>query len=222
MERKMHWHRWEILCLPKSMGGMGFRDLKCFNQALLAKQGWRLVSSGPSLLHDVMKARYFKHSSFMEANRGYDPSFSWRSIWGAKGLLLDGLKWRVGNGSQIKVWEDAWMPGEGTHIVPTPKPNSNLDLRVSELINHECGCWDNEALEVALTAEDRQTVLQLPLSSSLPRDSRFWWPERHGNYTVKTGYWLGRLGCLDAWKLLNGGPDLELWRLVWNLGGPRS
>ena len=27
-ERKLHWHRWESLCLPKTMGGMGFRDLK--------------------------------------------------------------------------------------------------------------------------------------------------------------------------------------------------
>ena len=33
---------WENLCVPKNQGGMGFKLLKEFNLALLAKQGWKL------------------------------------------------------------------------------------------------------------------------------------------------------------------------------------
>jgi hypothetical protein len=36
--RRMHWLSWEKLVRPKSQGGVGFRDLRVFNQELLAQQ----------------------------------------------------------------------------------------------------------------------------------------------------------------------------------------
>ena len=42
-ERKLAWIAWEKMCKPKVDGGMGFKDLKAFNLALLAKQGWQLI-----------------------------------------------------------------------------------------------------------------------------------------------------------------------------------
>ncbi|XP_021717912.1 uncharacterized protein LOC110685694 [Chenopodium quinoa] len=92
---KLHWQRWELLCWPKAEGGMGFRDVKVFYQALLAKQTWRLHHNPGTFIHSVLKAKYFKNCDVLAASRGYNPSYVWRSMWGARELLLEGLKWRV-------------------------------------------------------------------------------------------------------------------------------
>ena len=66
---KMAWLSWEKMCAPKKDGGLGFRDLKAFNIALLAKQGWHLQSNTRSLVYHVLKACYFLDRDFLHAGR---------------------------------------------------------------------------------------------------------------------------------------------------------
>lgn len=40
---------WDLLCQPKEKGGLGFRQAKVFNQALLAKLTWWVASSKDSM-----------------------------------------------------------------------------------------------------------------------------------------------------------------------------
>ena len=97
-ERKMPWMSWETLCVPKSKGGMGFKLLKEFNLALLAKQGWKLQTETNSLAYKVLKAKYFLDYEFVAATIGKRPSYLWRSIMAAQHIVRSGVRWRVGNG----------------------------------------------------------------------------------------------------------------------------
>lgn len=66
-KNKMYWVSWEKICQSKTQGGLGFIDIGKFNQALLAKQAWRLMDAPTSLLSRVYKAKYFAHGSFLDA-----------------------------------------------------------------------------------------------------------------------------------------------------------
>ena len=50
-QRKIHWKKWEILCKPKWEGGMRFKDLAKFNEAILARKVWRLLNDHYSLFY---------------------------------------------------------------------------------------------------------------------------------------------------------------------------
>ena len=94
--------RWKKLCLPKDQGGLGFRDSKSFNLALLAKQYWRLVHNTNYMDFWILKSRYFPSCSFLDA-----------TVPSTRFVLEEGLLWRVGDGKHIRIWEDKWIRGGG-------------------------------------------------------------------------------------------------------------
>ena len=47
--RKVHWVKWKRLCKAKEVGRMGFKEIEKFNEALLAKQVWRMINNSDSL-----------------------------------------------------------------------------------------------------------------------------------------------------------------------------
>jgi hypothetical protein len=107
--KKIHWINWEKNCKQKQDGGMGFRNLSTFNKALLAKQGWRLITEPQSLVATVLKAKH-----------NYRPSYSWLSIQKASHVLKKGCFWWIGNGKQISIWEDRWLYPNGENPTWTP------------------------------------------------------------------------------------------------------
>ena len=64
---KIHWKNWETLCKPKALGGMRFKDLEKFNEAMVAKQMWMLLTNHTSLFYKVFQAKYFPNGLVLDA-----------------------------------------------------------------------------------------------------------------------------------------------------------
>ncbi|XP_008227636.1 PREDICTED: uncharacterized protein LOC103327128 [Prunus mume] len=108
--RGIHWKTLRFMCQHKSDGGLGFKELTSFNQALLCKQGWRLLEFPYSLISRMLKARYFPQSDFLAASSGSLPSFTWQSLLWGRDLLRLGLRWRIGDGRLVNIYGDPWVP----------------------------------------------------------------------------------------------------------------
>ena len=100
--QKIHCKNWESLCMTKNEGGMGFKELRKFNDAMLAKQVWQRVHDKESLLYRVFKAKLFPSGDIFSA-QVKSGSYAWRSILKARYLLLKVLdiKWVMAKQSRF-------------------------------------------------------------------------------------------------------------------------
>lgn len=191
-KRKIHWISWEKLCLAKENGGLGFMDIECFNQTLLAKQGWTFLQNPNCLCAQFLKSRYFLLGDFLQVVPGTRPSFAWKSILWGRDLLVKGMSKMIGDGRSIRVWCDPWLT-EGFLRIPLMKNILiDIELRVSQLIGHSTGLWIKELLEEIFFQRDVDLILKKkPVVSQ--KDYWVWDHTRSGDCMVKSGYWLANL-----------------------------
>lgn len=126
---------------------MGFRDLRSFNLAMLGKQIWRIIHYPHSLLSRVLKAKYFPECDVLEASPKSNGSFTWKSMFAAMSLVKEGLRWRIGSGEGVRIWEDNWLPRDYNLRPITPDLYELGDITVSNLLNTSLGTWDNSLIQ---------------------------------------------------------------------------
>ncbi|XP_059436328.1 uncharacterized protein LOC132169286 [Corylus avellana] len=219
---RVAWMGWERMGKSKARGGLGFRDLESFNEALLAKQGWRLVHDPTSFVAQILQAKYCKNKTFLESNLGNMPSFAWRSIWGAKKLLEAGLIWRVGNGHSINIWGDRWLPTPTTHMIQSPHSVLHHNAKVKELIDDDTQWWNIPLIEKVFMKDKAEVFCNMVISPGSQRDKLIWVGTKNGKFSVRSAYHLAqtigdnRRGSTSAARC--GG---TIWKKIWSIKGPR-
>lgn len=71
----------------------------------------------------------------MEAKLGNQHSYIWRSILAARSLLEKCTYWRIGNGMDVLIRKDKWIPKIDTHKIESVVKVLNVDARVIELVD---------------------------------------------------------------------------------------
>lgn len=215
-KRKLHWFKWSNLCLPKSLGGLNFRDIEGFNKALIAKQVWRILTNPDSLVAKFLKSLYFKDSNILNADIGKHPSYLWKSLMWGRELICKGLRYRIGNGVDTYMFRDPWIPKELT-FKPICIDNNMLDSKVADFITPSGG-WDIDKLSTSVINFDIDTIRAIPINTRL-KDRLIWHSDKTGKYTVKSGYKLFMNIKIDGISA-SSTPLTRIWNNLWKLNIP--
>ncbi|KAL0327024.1 UNVERIFIED_CONTAM: hypothetical protein Sangu_1780400 [Sesamum angustifolium] len=84
-------------------------------------------------------------------------------------LFRAGCRWRVGSGTQIRIWADPWLSRPRSFRPITPVPSSLTEVRVADLIDHTSVSFRFEVLIILLAP------LNFGFSSSSHVLEQSWW-----------------------------------------------
>jgi hypothetical protein len=201
---------------PKCKGGLGFRDLRLFNQALLAKQAWRLIEFPDSLCARLLKARYYPSGDLLDTAFIKNTSTCWQGMSHGLDLLKQRMIWRLNTGERIRIWRDNWVPRGNLKVIGK---TSKSRLRwVSDLVDQETKTWNEELVRSLFYEVDVDHILQIKLPKMIGEDYLASHYEKNDMFSVKSAYRL----ALDMQEK-NGGEgssskqpgERDLWNLIW-------
>ena len=144
-------------------------------------------------------------------------SSSWLAISHGLDLLKKGLIWRVGNGRNIRVWRDNWIPRPFSYKPVSQRGRCRIRF-VAGLLN-ENGSWNLEVLQRFFVPADVEEILKIRASPRLGDDVIAWGPEKHGRFTVKSAYNLAFEEANRATDVASStSPDgnRSCWQYIWN------
>ncbi|XP_075640575.1 uncharacterized protein LOC142612360 [Castanea sativa] len=197
------------------MGGTGFKEIEKFNDALLAKQVWRMINNPNSLCHRVFKARFFPTCSILEAKDSNTGSYAWKSILSVRDVIQKGMVWRIGNGHDVRIKEDRWLQGSPTSPIISPLPTVAAETKVQTLINPELGVWRDDCVNQLFLPQEASAILGIPLSCRCPPDKIAWGCTPSGVFSTSSAYKLLASGVDDSQaETLNRAAQKQFWKAV--------
>ena len=87
-------------------------------------------------------------------------------------VIREGVRWCVGDGKSIKIWNDAWIPSTVTGRIISPKPAMCFGKNVANLIAHDKAEWNGDLVRSIFLPLEAETILSILISSMNPADSQ--------------------------------------------------
>ena len=102
--------KWSDVCKPKINGGLGIKDLRFWNDALLIKHIWNLISNKKSLWVQWVRENYIGDGNFWEIWQKKSMNWTWKRFLELRKTVRHHIVSCVGDGRNTSLWHDWWHP----------------------------------------------------------------------------------------------------------------
>lgn len=136
---------WDSVCTSKAYGGLDLENPHKFNLALLTRLAWRLLENPNKLWSIILKCKYFPKKDPLNYKNKSVRSWVWTSICRGIEVLKENHSWEIGNGENINLWHDRWLPN-GNFPKPRGDVSNTQFKKVVHIIDNN-GNWNNNLIE---------------------------------------------------------------------------
>lgn len=136
-----------------------------------------------------------------------------------KSMVEEGIRWSIGNGESVQIWNDKWIPIPDTYKTMTPIKPLMYNEKVLTLIDKERVVWKTKLVKSIFLPHDATTILAIPLSSASPKDQKIWFAIANGVFSVCFAYWVShkQLTKVDVGECSSNTKMVSLWKSIWQL-----
>ncbi|KAI0492159.1 hypothetical protein KFK09_026425 [Dendrobium nobile] len=165
--RGFHYVAWEQLCKPKHFGGWNVHSVMSRRNAIRAKFAWKMIDKSESLLSRHLISKYGDNWWSYGLKRSSSPS--WKIMVSGWSALKELVRWRIGDGSKIKVLKDVWILDKSllkwpTYVVNFEDEDSSLDFFIED------GSWNREKLSMFFGPDLIELICNIKIDLCLNED----------------------------------------------------
>jgi hypothetical protein len=126
-----------------------------------------------------MKAIYYPRGNIIDTVFRAEASPVWHGIELGLELLKKGIVWRIGDGKNIRIWRDNWLP-RNLALKAQPGKTNDRHRRVNQLVNESTGTWNTQLIHKIFYPHDANVILQLNAPEASRSDFMAWHYESNG------------------------------------------
>lgn len=140
---------------------------------------------------------------------------------GAKYVLQMGIRYQVGDGKSIRVWEAPWIHNI-PNFIPQPRdPSAQHITWAHELMTSDGKDWNMKLVTNLFWQQEVETIKSIPISQAGSKDRLVWQFHKKGIYTVHSAYQQLQHRDANMRQQVETSSDMamkrSMWRRMWKM-----